>query len=782
LSYVLEAYPLEYEFEDSEVVAISVKERHLGRVLSYLSKRELLRSQPVRHSFKAQQYRVYVISDLEELDELRSNYEVEVEEKVPLGSLPDYTKAEIAYVALRSYLYRSGFRRGAGSKLYNPAEASTPPDLRGVGVELYKAVVTGLDVLNGSSYFFVDAARKVEFTRSLRELEHSDPNIVRSFRWLKVLGSTTSFLVYDGVKLEELPEEVLNEAEAVARRVLKYLTETGRIDRDLAGVSSSDLYEYGLVPKSTRLRRELLGEGLLLMIPGRNVKVLFLPRSVLAPVPSNDNLRRILPDAPAKVLEESRLPPSRRHEEIKAFVVGRLSQVKTFAGLRVSVNPEPLEEVNVMRIKRIYVEEPRKQLNFSYFTRWDPCSKLRQYNGKLRLYLLDIGGDGSDVALIKRDLDSILQSGVISMRFASKGELLKNIGGIVGEVLKSGEPYRAVLVLGPPDADESEDKDLSNRIEYEFSSRGIFCRYLSRVVRGKGSSKDLLRRSLPHKVRTVLKALAIALGNFSHRLKPLEIQAKLGAKHVVSRIVGIDATTIGMEKGVLRVATAILVVDIAGEFFKLEALVRLSDEGEDAVIAETMEHVVGRFTSDGEPLLVYVNRARPETLVSYYLDGNTAREVLRKAIVVGATKTHGYSRILKATDIGRLRMVNPEVGIYYRLREKEEVNVAGERARLSRYLAVTTTTPGGGFTDLTIRPVLFTIIAGGAYGEAKHLERAVLDYSVTLCAVNNTSVWMHSLPWPLHEVNRKLRTAHRLARDEKEVVELLQNKDVLRVL
>ena len=77
---------------------------------------------------------------------------------------------------------------------------------------------------------------------------------------------------------------------------------------------------------------------------------------------------------------------------------------------------------------------------------------------------------------------------------------------------------------------------------------------------------------------------------------------------------------------------------------------------------------------------------------------------------------------------------------------------------------------------------MFTIIAGGKYKGIKYLEKNILDYSLTLSMLNNTSVWTHSLPWPIHEVDRKLKTAHRVAPDEKDVLGLLQNESILRIL
>jgi hypothetical protein len=780
VNYILEAYPIEYEFEDSEVTAIEVKEKYLGKVLSYLSRKGFLRSQPAKQAFKTL-YRIYVIGDIGRyLDELK-DFEVEVGGGCSLDSLPrpDSLKAEIAYIALRNHLYKRGFKRGAGSKLYNPGKPVTPPNLDVQGLELYKAVVTGLDVLSKNSYLFVDAARKIEFTKSMQELESLNPRVMKGLDWLKVIGSPTSFLVSNEVKLSDLPKEVSEETALIAEKVLKYLYETGRIDKNVADVevSRDNLYEYGLLPRSTRLKKELLEEGLLLTIGGKSVRALFLPKNVLTPVASYDNLRRISPDAPAKIFEELHLPPRERHNEITDFLK-EVSQTKIpIEGLHLTINLEPLACVNVTTFKHIYVEGWEESSGFSFFTRWDPYAKLRQYSGRIKLYLLEMGGDGSSVASVKEQLERKLQSRVNYSRFEDENEFFENLENVVKEILEAAEPYKAVIVFGPPDVDEWEDKRLRNRVEYEFISRGIFCRYLSRIVRDGVKLSDMLS----YKMNTVLKALAITLGILSHKLKKLEISVRDGYKHVVSNIVGIDATTVGMEKGKLRVAVAILIVDLAENSFNVKSLTELSDEGEDAVIAETMKRVVSGFTPDGAPLLIYVNRARPEAMISYHLDEDTVRELFEKAVIVGATKTHNYSRILKVSGKGKPRLVNPEVGVYYPLHEGEEAEVVGEKVRLAKYLAVTTTVPGES-RDLTIKPVLFTIIAGGKYKGIKYLEKYILDYSLTLSMLNNTSVWTHSLPWPIHEVDRKLKTAHRVAPDEKDVLGLLQNESILRIL
>jgi hypothetical protein len=74
-------------------------------------------------------------------------------------------------------------------------------------------------------------------------------------------------------------------------------------------------------------------------------------------------------------------------------------------------------------------------------------------------------------------------------------------------------------------------------------------------------------------------------------------------------------------------------------------------------------------------------------------------------------------------------------------------------------------------------PILLTFIIGEAFATNLNLDKELLDFTASLIALNNISrAWIHSLPWPLHEANRKLRTAQRLAPTPSDVIELLRNE------
>ena len=104
---------------------------------------------------------------------------------------------------------------------------------------------------------------------------------------------------------------------------------------------------------------------------------------------------------------------------------------------------------------------------------------------------------------------------------------------------------------------------------------------------------------------------------------------------------------------------------------------------------------------------------------------------------------------------------------------------------ISRYLVITTFSPGSIDSTRTLKPVLLSILYRSEYTKTPRLESTIVDYTASLSALNNvSSAWSQSLPWPLHIVDRKLRRAHELApQGEKSILlQLLQDEKVFRVL
>jgi len=81
-----------------------------------------------------------------------------------------------------------------------------------------------------------------------------------------------------------------------------------------------------------------------------------------------------------------------------------------------------------------------------------------------------------------------------------------------------------------------------------------------------------------------------------------------------------------------------------------------------------------------------------------------------------------------------------------------------------------------------VKPTLLTIVTSKEMAWSPENIENILRYAITLCILNNTSIWIHSLPWPLHRVEKILKTAHRLAQTQDEIVATLKNKEVAKTL
>jgi hypothetical protein len=117
--------------------------------------------------------------------------------------------------------------------------------------------------------------------------------------------------------------------------------------------------------------------------------------------------------------------------------------------------------------------------------------------------------------------------------FPDRSSLEEAFLDTINELKNCEKPYKGLFVIGPLHIDKNEDEEIKRKIEYDATSQGIFCRYLSRV---DGEER------LPYKIRTVLRSFTIfVLGELSHILKPLEIWDKDKKKHSINVVVGVDA-------------------------------------------------------------------------------------------------------------------------------------------------------------------------------------------------------------------------------------------------
>jgi len=386
-----------------------------------------------------------------------------------------------------------------------------------------------------------------------------------------------------------------------------------------------------------------------------------------------------------------------------------------------------------------------KKLVFS----WNPYEKLKKIANNLSIHILYSKNDNSSRNIadaIKRELyDNLnIEPSTIPLDPRNTKEIMSCANSIAG---LAGDKNCVVLFIGPSSIDAGEDSRLRDIVEKTFRFKGLFCWYISIIPKPKrGEGRIIDPGVLKAKLRVILKELAIKLQLFSHDLQPLELSRVDGGRDVFNTIVGVDTTIIGMERGQLRVGVVLMLMNAGEGNYIIETGIKPSMDGEDSALAETIKEVINRVQD--ARLVIYVNRAKPEVLFDYFRE-EEVRELLEKAVIVGATKTHTYPRILKVQGD---QFANPEPTTYHHLYTKELKNTG---AKLSRYLAITTTAQSERW-DLTVKPTLLSIILNDRKWMLENLDR-ILRYTLTLCILNNTSTWIHSLPWPLHRVDRILK-------------------------
>jgi hypothetical protein len=788
--YILAAYPFIVSYEDRDITLIRVNEVNLSRLLRLLSIHDLPHAKPQRDP-NSTNYLVHVLGDITSIgDELRGLH-VETESKL----ISELSEAGLiinsaGYIALRRYLYNSGYKRGASSKLYNPNNVVYSLNNRVLNV--YKAVVTGLDRLEDTEHLFIDAARKLEFTMSLQELEAIGllGEDTTSVNWLKIIGTPTSFYVEYSLGINSLLSQGYGDKLLKhTRKLVNYLVDTGRADEKLVGekfnleeLSVKDLFGYALIPRSVKLKRELHGQGLLMRDPGKNIEALFLPKSILVPVASLDNVQRILPGEIESITEELRIPPGKRYSEIESFMRSLGGELQA-GSLHITIEQEPSRILSVGKAKLSYIDGENGTEYYSKYpydiASWDYSEKIMGHANEIKILILIIGKFSDET---KSVIEQLRNYGVeVELKeLPDIASFKKNLNAIITGLKNCEKRYRGLIVIGPQGIDKDKDDKIRRLVEFTTLSREVFCRYLSRV------GEDNTRQNLSYKLRTVLRSFAVfVLGELSHKLKPLEIWDKDRKKHSINTIIGIDATVIDMEKGVYRVACAVTMINLLNGEYRVIPYLQLSDESEDIAIANILESLFKRELGNTK-VLVYVNRVRPEASILTYLSSESAKVILDNSIIVGATKTHSYSRIFKAKIVGRnTKIVNPERWIYIPLYKNQESKFKDLKISVSRYLISTVKPPGKKEFDLTLRPILLSTLYGDQFVRSPKLDEKIIDYTASLTALNNVPIaWPQSLPWPLHIVDRKLKRAHELApKGEKNVIlQLLQNENAFRVL
>jgi hypothetical protein len=773
-SYILEAYKLNYKFHSSNAYTAIVPEVVLQPLLNYLFVSEVTHSRPIR-LLGEPLYAVYIVGDehdvsrvkgfLKELSSELGLQDIELKSAGPVDALDDGVKADMAYRATRQYIYkRLGFRRGSGQKLYSVSSIVKSYDV----LNVHRAYVTGSDIINGYGYMFIDAARKLEFTATLKDLEARIQDIVSRVQWVKIKDSSISFYIEPGIDFKKLgyPRDKVV-------KTLRYIAKSRDTPVDPEKLSFSDNDVVALTPKSTRLLRELHVRGYTTTIGGK--EVLFLPKNVLVPVASMDNISAVLHKS-----IELRIAPTARHKEI-ADLVQKLSSGIEVGAAFVALDPQPLRvAVEKIPLDKLYISiegSDDKGVRGVAFT-WNPYKLLKRAAGKLSIYILCDESDKVSRSIADKFYEVLhKQLNVTPQLLEVDFSNIEDFAEFIAKNVKKAGKLGVVLVIGSSAIGIEEDRELRNAVEKAFRFKGLFCWYISIIVRGRKEGKKLVdERSLLSKLHVVMKELVIRLSLFSHKLQPLQLTASSGIAELFDVVAATDATVIDMERGQLRVGAVLMLMNVSRGDYTIETLVEYSTLGEDAVLAKSVRKALNLVNQS--PLLIYINRTRPEALLSY-LQEDEAKELLDRAVIVGASKTHTYSRMLKTLED---QFANPEPTTYCHLYTKELKELKSVKAKISKYLAVTTMAQREEAEGkLTVKPTLLTIIMNEKLWSPENIDK-VLRYTITLCILNNTSTWIHSLPWPLHRVDKILKTAHRLAQTKKEILSILQNKDIIKTL
>jgi hypothetical protein len=817
--YIVEGYRLDIvDLSDDSVVALQVPAQNLSALLSVLSKYGILHSSPYRDVYTTA-YTVYIPSTYrEEVQDIAKDLVADIGNLVKLDDLSNSIEivGSMSYRGIRMDLYKSrGWSRASGGKLYNKNMSVTPPEIKqltGGAVEVFKAVKLGYDVINDSHYLFVDARRKLEIVKSIDQLENSLGTKLGIVSWFKVIDTTTSFTVVGEDKrmsindiLSTIPRDKIEE---VVNKAIEYLSNIGKISEKWTQkqYKVDDLFEYALAPKSVALRQDLISKGLMLRDPNRNIEVLFLPKEMLTPVPTLDIIKKLFfsDDSNATkyysdFVELLKLSPGNRHSEIQDFINELSKDGNIRLGpltISIDIDNSPFTVPGIILTNPRYVEAidedaiekfKRKKLQGRYTATlslteisrlWSPYEKLRSIRDDLYLLIVGIGKNDVTVEVLNKlrseickgikdsnQCQRVFNEAVVYEPYSTINDVLDNLGSIISEVRSSSKRFKGVLFIGPEHY--LDGHDIRDLIEYRIAREGIFSRYIK------------LSGEVYHKFLSALGSFVTVVPKvLSHKLKPLIISIG-NKKFTIDRVIGIDATIIGMERGSYRVACAISILDISKGRCMIKPDIKISDVGEDAALADILKNWVLKKPEQSTPntiTLVYVNRAKPEIMLRNYLSRKEVETILNKAIIVGATKTHSYSRVIKLEGLSGIP-VNPEPSICVPLYTGKALQIQGVNVKISKYLFVPVQPPQKIASSLTVMPILLTFIIGGVFATNLNLDKELLDFTASLIALNNISrAWIHSLPWPLHEANRKLRTVQRLASTPSDVMELLRNE------
>lgn len=415
-----------------------------------------------------------------------------------------------------------------------------------------------------------------------------------------------------------------------------------------------------------------------------------IPKRYVAPLPTSENVAKLCGRYDVGKLK---IPPKERLNKVTEIVDDINRGLGKIVGLDFEIDTQPIEiNAETVIIGDRYVQVDGKS-ELGDLTHWSP-----KLDGRLAVVRLNVSNN-SEVGLVLNNIRAYFKSQHIikSARDVSEAE----------DVLKSikGQANYVVFL-------HCDNEAAMPQLWYMAAKLGMYPHDIN-LCRNT--------QALRYKVRNVARELAVRSRQVPHRIVPPETFRDYS-------IVGIDATMTSTRKGAVYTSVSMVIVK-PGEGVYYEVMPPRTGYND----IEALKKALEKAKSNYGKLIAVINKAS----IAPFLDENET------AIVVGATKTHYYSRILRRDG----RVSNSKWGKFVELQRRI---INGVEVR--RFLAVGTYERDNG----TYRTVLYNIA-----GPDEKLARELLGYLFNLALfapVGNPP----SLPWPLYRADKMCKTVHRL--------------------
>jgi len=471
----------------------------------------------------------------------------------------------------RIHLYRRGWKRGSGGKIYYPREAIEYSE---APINIYKALRIRAEHVENQLALFIDAARKLEFNTDYATIEATDQEKAREIDWVKLRGSTWSFTklsegglsgIAQKIELSELNKHVQDSLNAV-----KDLSEEP-LEVEMRKYDLEEL--VALKPYSSRLynylkeRKVLLSDG-----------IVILPKHILVPVASFGNIvlwgsvprLTITPSSRVKEVEENVKKYSLNRVEFRDFSVsveldtGELlevapSEVSKFWIEYGDVQPRSLNEFCNIAFRWEYDKElfrNPKEWQFTIFTyKSSECFENRDCS---RIFDLVIDKTEKTLTPLLGGRERIERYNLDDLNEETLSEVLKEVAG------KRKSRHHAVILIAAP------ERAMENRARVIFSYYATVNRLLphyidvAKIVQEYQRDRDKHRSlssyvegAVKYRLRSILKSLVVRA-----QQSPVKIRYDSVFENYV--VAGIDATRLKLRSQTLSIGVVLVILTESG--------------------------------------------------------------------------------------------------------------------------------------------------------------------------------------------------------------------------